>query len=286
MFSQAEVLVRPAITKDRSQLASLLHFETYVHRHLDWRPPLDWLGYEPYVVMERGGRITAALACPPDPPSVAWVRMFVSSAMMPPEKGWEMLWHAARHLLAEQEVKSVAAIPLQKWFRELLETSGFEHVHNVVLLVWDRDHEEHPKPTEFAHIRRMQRVDLDAVATVDAASFGPIWRNSRELLELAFKQALVATVAEIEDRIIGYQISTPSPIGAHLARLAVHPDVQGQGIGYALARDLIEYCKHTRNCQVSVNTQHNNAKSLALYNKAGFSRTGEKFPVFEYDFSS
>ena len=168
----------------------------------------------------------------------------------------------------------------------MLETSGFEHVHNVVLLVWDRDHEEHPEPTELAHIRKMKHADLDAVAVVDAASFGPIWRNSRELLELAFNQAMVATVAEIEDRIIGYQISTPSPIGAHLARLAVHPDVQGQGIGYALVRNLIAYCKPPHNCQISVNTQHNNATSLALYNKAGFSRTGEKFPVYEYDLSS
>ena len=282
MFSQTEVLVRPAITKDRSQLASLLHFETFVHRHLDWRPPLDWLGHEPYVVVERGGRIAAALACPPDPPSVAWVRMFVSSAAMPPEEAWEMLWPAARHLLSGKAVQSVAAIPLQSWFRELLIKSEFEHVHNVVLLVWDRDHEEHPEPSREAHIRRMRRMDLEAVAAVDTASFGPIWRNSLELLELAYKQALIATVAELDGRIVGYQISTPSPIGAHLARLAVHPDAQGHGIGYALVRNLIAYCKSPRNCQISVNTQHNNSTSLALYNKAGFSRTGEKFPVYQY----
>jgi ribosomal-protein-alanine N-acetyltransferase len=129
----------------------------------------------------------------------------------------------------------------------------------------------------------MKPADLGAVTVVDTASFGPIWRNSQELLGLAYKQALVATVAEIEDRIVGYQISTPSPIGLHLARLAVHPDFQGQGIGYALVRNLIAYCKPPRNCQISVNTQHNNTTSLALYNKAGFSRTGEKFPVYRYD---
>jgi hypothetical protein len=40
-------LVRPADSTDHQQLSNLIFFEARLHRHLDWRSPLDWLG-EPF----------------------------------------------------------------------------------------------------------------------------------------------------------------------------------------------------------------------------------------------
>ena len=57
-------LVRPADIKDHQQLSNLIFFETRLHRHLDWRSPLEWLGAPFYWALEEGGQITAALACP------------------------------------------------------------------------------------------------------------------------------------------------------------------------------------------------------------------------------
>jgi ribosomal protein S18 acetylase RimI-like enzyme len=102
-----------------------------------------------------------------------------------------------------------------------------------------------------------------------------------DMLEIAFQQAAVATVAEDQDGIIGYQISTASSGGGHLARLAVHPRVQSQGIGYAIVRDLLAQFYRRGALQVTVNTQLDNLASLALYHKAGFQRTGEVYPVYE-----
>jgi hypothetical protein len=37
-------LVRPADLNDHQQLSNLIFFETRLHRHLDWRSPLELLG--------------------------------------------------------------------------------------------------------------------------------------------------------------------------------------------------------------------------------------------------
>ena len=87
--------VRRAVQADQQQIAQLMFFEPRVHRHLDWRAPLDWLGVPHYWVLEEGGRISASLACPQDPPDIAWIRLFVSAYNIPEAEAWQPLWTAA-----------------------------------------------------------------------------------------------------------------------------------------------------------------------------------------------
>jgi ribosomal-protein-alanine N-acetyltransferase len=82
--------------------------------------------------------------------------------------------------------------------------------------------------------------------------------------------------------MIGYQISTASPMGGHLARLAVRPQYQKNGIGYALVKDALDQFKRRGTLRVTVNTQKDNAVSLSLYLKAGFQSVGEEYPVYQY----
>ena len=70
MITKLKSSIRQANSSDRKQLANLIHFGTLVHRHLDWRPPLEWIGHDPFIVIEEDHRLIAALACPPDPKSV------------------------------------------------------------------------------------------------------------------------------------------------------------------------------------------------------------------------
>jgi hypothetical protein len=234
----AEPVVRDACIADQQRLANLIHFEARVHRHLDWRPPLEWLGSQPYLVIEQESELLAALACPPDPPDMAWIRRFALAAGMPAAQAWQMLWPEARRQLEQQGSQQVAAIALQAWLGELLEASSFEHTHDVVMLLWEQGTPAPPPPMSFDIIRPMTLDDLDAVRALDNLAFGLEWRNSRSALEMAFHQAAVATVVETEAGVIGYQISTAGPLGGHLARLAVHPQVQGQGWLHPVMRDI------------------------------------------------
>jgi ribosomal protein S18 acetylase RimI-like enzyme len=284
MVLNTNLSIRPVEARDKNQLAHLIHYGTYVHRHLDWKPPLDWIGESPFFVAENQRRILAALACPPDPPKTAWVRMFVCSTRISYNHAWQNLWPETKAILLENETKMLAAIPLQKWFRELLTVNDFIHDHNVVSLLWKYSQEKLstlPPPNPF-NFRPMSPEDLKLVQDIDSLAFGPLWRNAYDSIELAYEQAVQATVVEEGGKVIGYQITTPTPYGAHLGRLAIDPGRQGKGVGYALVYDLVSQLTQNNIHRITVNTQDNNNRSLGLYEKAGFLLTQEAYPVFLY----
>jgi len=272
------ITIRLAEDEDRQKLASLIHFSPWVHRHLDWRSPLDWVGYQPYLLAERAGQLLAALTCPPDPPEVAWIRLFAISSEITVEEAWDVLWPAAHEYLWGV---TVAAIPLQGWCSKLLLNAQFDHTHDVAMFAWENQNLPPESEVPDCILRLMNYDDLNLIRKLDGIAFGPIWQQSIEMLEMAFQQASIATVAETPEGIIGYQISTAGSGGGHLARLAVHPKVRGQGVGYALARDLLVQFHRRGSLRVTVNTQIDNDASLALYKKVGFHPTGEVFPVYE-----
>jgi len=275
-------LVRPADLNDHQQLSNLIFFETRLHRHLDWRTPLEWLGAPFYWALEEGRQITAALACPTEVMGIAWVRLFVYAGRWSAENAWNILWDTARHEIARTEGAKVAAIAIQPWFQTVLAASGFENRQNIVMLEWQYQ----PwalREAEGIRIRKMEEADLPEVERTDAASFPPLWQNPLETLRRGYAQALSATVAENEHGIVGYQISTGGRLRAHLARLAVDPSVQGRGVGRALLGDLFKQLYQFGIPKLSVNTQSDNEVSLNLYGKMGFLRTGEQYPVYTFD---
>jgi ribosomal protein S18 acetylase RimI-like enzyme len=280
---KSRVTIRPAIPADRQQLANLIHFENNVHRHLDWRAPLDWIGFSPFLVYENRSTLLAVLACPPDPPQVSWIRLFATAFNLPVVRAWDSLWSVATDdLRGSTEADWVAALSLWPWFGGILENAGFFIDNQVVMLHWEKGNLIPDNKSQDVWIRLMNYDDLEFVHAVDAAAFSPLWQNSLPSLELAYRQAYIATVAESQDKLVGYQISTATPLGGHLARLAVLPEYQGQGIGRALLHDLLDQFKRRGAQRVTVNTQSDNLASLHLYQKSGFTLTGEEFPVYLY----
>lgn len=278
--------VRSADLKDQQQIANLMFFETHVHRHLDWCTPLEWLGSPFFWVIENNGKIIAALSCPKDPPRIAWVRLFVHTGLLSLEVAWETLWEKAKYYIGQQESATVAAIALPTWFRTLLLQSGFQNHQQIVTMEWNGQTAQKCSHPKDLNIRPMTPDDIPGVAEVDGAAFNPLWRNSIASIKRAYPQALIATVAETEGCLIGYQISTPNPFGAHLARLAVVQEAQHHGLGTALVCDLINQLIQRNILHLTVNTQDDNYSSLALYQKIGFVRTEEQYPVFVYEVTS
>ncbi len=275
-------MIEQAKSQDVQQLANLIHFDSFVHRHLDYRPPLDWVGDYPFNVLVVNEKIQAALACPPDPPHVAWIRLFAAAHHIQVTQAWDQLWQTSlSQLRIKSEVKWVAAIPLQTWFSRLLIKEKFELTHDILMLSWDGAALPAPTKQPSIHIRPMTLDDIDKVTQIDSDSFSPLWQISNEYLRIAYYQANIATVAEFEGKVSGFQISTATSVGGHLARLAVSPNLQGRGIAYALLHDLVHQFKRRGALSITVNTQENNLASLSLYKKAGFVFTGEKYPVYE-----
>lgn len=278
-------LARPANAADHQPLSNLIFYETRLHRHLDWRSPLDWLGDPFFWVLEEGNRMMAALACPVETEHIAWVRLFVHAADWSAGNAWDLLWHAAKEGIAQAGGAVVGAIVMQPWFQNVLAASGFENRQGIVMLEW-RGFTSRPRAVVEAQgfrIRAMSEADLPGVEVTDAASFEPLWQNPLFTLKNAFAQSLIRTVLEDEHGIAGYQLTTGNGLRAHLARLAVHPRAQGRGAGRLLLSDLFAKLAAQGIGRLSVNTQSDNHVSLRLYERMGFVRTGEQFPVYTFD---
>ncbi len=281
MTVRVDFRIRTASTSDQRLLTNLIHYSPYVHRHLDWRSPLDWIGASPFLVAEYQGEPVAALACPPDPPEVYWIRLFAVGERVPVKEVWHMLWAGALGELPAGSQTIACAIVLQDWLKDLLVESSFSSRQEIVML--ERDQKPVPPAASVSgySLRSMLPSDLPAVAHLDAEAFEPVWQNSLEALKRAFPQAVLASVAEDAQGVIGYQLSTRNPFGAHLARLAVRPGNQRRGIGRALVEDLIRQLAGRGIQRLTVNTQSDNHTSLSLYARTGFVETGERYPVYE-----
>ena len=279
---EVSLQVRPAVPQDQHQIANLMFFESHVHRHLDWHAPLEWLGSPNYWVVEDNGRIAAVLACPQAPAGVAWVRLFAHSRQLSLDNAWNVLWATAQKNIGRQGGATVALIAMQQWLSDLLIRNNFTHYQDIIMLEWKDKVVPQTVPVDRINVRTMQVEDLPAVAKLDANAFMPLWQNPLEALEKALPQATAATVAEEVQGLVGYQISTANPFGAHLARLAVRSDAQQRGLGTLLITDLIQRLKKKGVARLTVNTQSDNLASLALYRKIGFVQTGESFPVYSF----
>ena len=278
---RSDPIIREVGVSDQTRLAHFLNHTARVHRHLDWKQPLEWLGSQPFLVSEAGGTIQAVFACPPDPPAVAWIRLFGSSGPLSREVYFSQLLSRAQAELSSQPQVTIAAIALSDWFEKILKSSGMKLKQNIVVLEWTGPLMTGPEEKfRGVNIRVMLPEDLPNVYEVDKAAFDPLWHNSLEGLRLAYRQSAWSTVAEVNGKISGYQISTGMSLSGHLARLAVLPEMQSRGIGYAIIHDLLSHFRQEGAWRVTVNTQDDNQHSLALYEKSGFRRTGETFPVY------
>ncbi len=278
-----QIFVRQAKQTDYHSIANLIYFEPTVHRHLDWRGPLEWLGSPEYWVLIQSGTVLATLACPPDPEGVAWIRLFAHSKSISTQDAWNTLWEPAKEALQSQKLIA-AAISVVNWLDPYLYQAGFVVNQKIVVLEHDMTVTPQILPSPKVILRTMNESDLPTVEEVDKSGFVPLWRNSRPALISGFTQPGYSTVALLDGEIVGYQISTRSTFGIHLARLAVLPRVQGLGIGYLLVQDLILYCKRLGMRRLTVNTQNDNFASLSLYKKIGFELTTEAYTVFSQQF--
>lgn len=273
--------IRRAVAQDQRQISNLIFQESNTHRHLDWRAALEWIGAQNFWVLEDAGTVVATLACPEDPPDLAWIRLFSHHTHLSGPEAWSALWNFAQaDMLASNPRAQVASIVMKQWFQSLLLESGFQPRLNIVLLELRSEGYFPVRIQNNIRIRLMQESDLSVVEQVDREAFGGFWHNTFDSLQRAHRQSFYSSVAEDETGVIGYQISTGNPFGAHLARLGVRPEAQGRGVGSTLVHDLIQRAGGLQSGRLSVNTQDDNFASLRLYEKLGFTRTGEYYPVF------
>ena len=273
--------IRQAKISDLQELEKFLNFEFFVHQHLDWFNPGDWIENEPFLLAFREKEIVACLSVFSEVKDIAWLRIFGCSSFYSREQLWNILFS---ELVTQMkgEVSTVAVLGIHDWFVKILKRNLF-NVHQEIIVL-ERLKSTLPNSTLNPNIV-IQPLHINQVpqtAQLDARCFDPIWQLPENSMLKAYVQSGYATAAFLDQQLVGYQITTETPSFAHLARLAVDPGFQGKNIGKTLVYDLIENYLRKGIRKISVNTQNDNLASKALYKTMGFIQNSERYPVLIY----
>lgn len=169
------------------------------------------------------------------------------------------------------------------WLVDELKARGFEIKEWVI--AFERLGINPPaKPARApARVRTAHYNDLPALLNLDRLAFGHIWHKSLGNFSEALARAASFTVALIGDQMVAYEWCEIYKEHAHLTRLAVHPDYQGQGIGAQLLYQAVTDALAAGANLMTLNTQENNRRSRALYERFGFVDTRQRIPVLWKD---
>lgn len=265
----------------------LLARPDWLHTHLDWHGPAEWL-HDPAVVAclaWQNRRPVGLMAAAPPRQGTAWLRLIALGQGVSMHSTMRALWEPLAAALRAAGVQQVGALGLATWLGRAVEALGFVYVEDVVTLSRTGGPERLlPPPRRSDLILCVAEADdLPAVLTLDHAAFDPLWQLDEGDLHAAWEEAASFTLAELEGEPVGYALCTSHPHNAHLTRLATAPPMQGQGVGGALLRHALLHFQARGVHVMTVNTQESNVASLGLYRRFGFHLTGYNIPVWIMD---
>lgn len=295
--------VRTAQQSDAAAITRILREGLYSHIHADWHYPAEWLGTPSFVVLPqtdiatnrkrmasklfaRQPTLAACLAVAADPKPAAWVRLAAIANRTEGRKVMASMLSAIAEPLRDEKVSQIAWLLVEDWPETWLPDLGFEHTNEVI--TYSKLGTNTPRISQPSDLQILpaESADLAALAEIESRAFDPLWRHSELSLSLAKQQALSFDVAWFEETPVGFQFSSSTRRGAHLSRITVDKNAQKSGIGSALLAHALDGYARRGISSITLNTQLDNIASQKLYEKFGFERNGERFPVWNVDLSS
>jgi [ribosomal protein S18]-alanine N-acetyltransferase len=122
-------------------------------------------------------------------------------------------------------------------------------------------------------IRRATKVDLPAIAAIEAESFPSPWGEGLYRPELT-RPASVFLVAEAAGETTGYACAFAVLDEAHLLKLAVRPELRRRGIGRALLAALAAALRDMGARELWLEVRAGNQAGRAFYRRLGFDEVG------------
>ena len=131
-------------------------------------------------------------------------------------------------------------------------------------------------------IRRALRSDLDAIMRVEQAAHSHPWAAS--IMQRYLEKPDTCWVWEEAGIIQAHSVVSAVAGEAELLTIAVHPDMQGQGLGQKMLDQVIEQAQRHQAEQVFLEVRESNHSAIALYERAGFCQLGQRnnyYPIID-----
>lgn len=227
----------------------------------------DYLGLRGFMIIE------------PQPSQVAFLLAAGLRDTWHPKPYLQLLLPAVEAATKAHNLSKLVYIGNAAWLVQELKERGFRTQEWVVTL--ERSARETPPmpPETVVRLRPVTAADLPSLSALDALSFNEIWHYAIGDIADALLKEGSFVLAEFDGRIVGYEWCEMYASHAHLSRLAVRPDYQGRGIGAQLLHRAIADALSRNLDHITLNTQENNLRSLALYRRFGFETTPERMPM-------
>lgn len=279
---QATLHVTPYERQHRDALLNLSYYSQWTHKHLDWYKVGQWIDRDEgvtYLAWD-DDKLVGYLALSLPLNGASWIRLLGIRDDYTPRPIIQQLWQNAESHALRLGVNRFAVLMVTNWLAMYLGDMGFTFTEDIVTL--NRVGDDLPMPPESdVKVYNASADDIDYITRIDQLAFGPPWQMSQGDIWQAFRIAASATIATLDDEIVGYQISTRHRASGHLARLAVLPNRQGNRIGAMLVSDLLNKFVKRGIKSVTVNTQFSNISSQRLYQRYGFTRNGFDLAVWQ-----
>lgn len=268
----------------RNDYDAVLHLLTHSQRSFaafgqeDLLPLLD---DGDFLAAREGRTLTALLCASLNTARWAFVRGVAVREGHSADAALAVLLPALRERLRTQGACGLAVYITTPWLGPVLHRAGFEHGEWIVSLQRAARTLEVPAPPGIAR-RAALAPDLPALLQLDSAAFQPMYQFSRREMVEVMLMCDGFFLAETGAAVVGYVGVHVLGDMAHIPRLAVHPQRQGQGIGRFLLDQALAHCQTFGARTVRLNTQASNATSLALYEGMGFRPTGPRISLLVY----
>jgi [ribosomal protein S18]-alanine N-acetyltransferase len=124
-------------------------------------------------------------------------------------------------------------------------------------------------------LRKLRAEDLDAIETIERASYPTPWSRAMFATELA-KPSSISLGAYVPEsgELVGYLIISRYVDAWHVMNVAVAPSHRRRGIASALLERLFADTAHDANRGYTLEVRVSNRSAIQLYERLGFTRRG------------
>ena len=160
------------------------------------------------------------------------------------------------------------------WLRDVLLVRSFA-LHRLLYAYDKYDYSIPSTGNPDVKLRPVEKRDIPALLAIEEACFEDFWRYDAFSFEDIAATHPYFVVAELNGKVVGYQFNALEDEFGYLVRIAVHPSVNGQGVGVRLMSEAITFFQQAHVLRIMLNTQDDNVRAHRLYEWFGFVRINQ-----------